>query len=273
MIEVGINDLKSVISAVKEQYQYDFSEYALSSFKRRIERLIEIRHYSSVEELVQQIRGLKLTKDEFLHEITVNVTEMFRDPSFWRAAREFVSKIIQEQGRIRIWHAGCSSGEEVVSMLILLDEYNLLDKAEIVASDIDSAILAKARAGKFSVRNMDLNEKNYQRYHQDGDIKKYFSYNTLTADFDPKLLARVSFREIDLVKAQPFNKFDLVLCRNVMIYFNQYLQNKVLKLFSDCMFKNAHLAIGSKESIAWCDIATNFQIVNAEEKVYKKIKE
>jgi chemotaxis protein methyltransferase CheR len=272
MVEVGILDLKKIIHAIKEKYDYDFSNYALSSFKRRILRILELKNIST-DELVHKINHSEFRKEEFLHEVTVNVTEMFRDPSFWKTIRSILPVVIQNQEKIRIWHAGCSSGEEVFSMLILLKEMNLLGQAEIVASDIDKSILEKAKEGKIHRKSMEINRNNYFSYSGDKGLDKYFREDKDFFYFDKTILGQVSFREIDLVRSVPFSKFDLILCRNVLIYFNQTLQNDVVSLFSNCLFPGGYMAIGAKESITWCEVASKFTSMNQEEKVYKKIKD
>jgi chemotaxis protein methyltransferase CheR len=273
MQEIGIAELKKLTEVIKARFGYDFKDYAMSSFKRRVTRILELKKMPGVETLIAQIEADVFTKSDFLHEITVNVTELFRDPSFWRVMKTVLPNLFLNQEKIRIWHAGCSSGEEVYSMLILLKEMDLLDKVEIIASDIDRCILDKAKEGKISLRNMELNEKNYIRFNPTGDLKKYFLYDKDFAWFDKTMLAKVSFREINLVDTPPFTKCDLILCRNVMIYFNQNLQNEVIKLFHEMLFTYGYLAIGSKESIIWSEYASKFLVVNNEEKIYKKFKE
>jgi chemotaxis protein methyltransferase CheR len=272
MMDVGISDLKKITQAIKDKYEYDFSNYAMSSFKRRIFRILELKNISP-DELVNKISNNSFTKEEFLHEVTVNVTEMFRDPSFWKTIKTIVPAALQNREKIRIWHAGCSSGEEVYSMLILLKEMNLLDRAEIVASDIDKSILGKAKEGKISRKTMDINRNNYLSFSGDKGIDKYFKEDKDFFYFDKSMLNQVSFREIDLVRTVPFSKFDIILCRNVLIYFNQVLQNNVLSLFSNCLFSGGYMAIGAKESISWCEVANKFNPANQEEKIYTKIKD
>ncbi len=273
MQEIGIAELKRLTEVIRQKFGYDFKDYAMSSFKRRVIRILELKKLPDAEALAVQIENNVFTKEDFLHEITVNVTELFRDPSFWRVMKTILPNLYLNQEKIRIWHAGCSSGEEVYSMLVLLKEMDLIDKVEVIASDIDKCILNKAKEGKISLRNMELNEKNYIRYNPTGDLKKYFLYDKDYAYFDRDLLSKVSFREINLVEAKSFTKCDLILCRNVMIYFNQSLQNEVIKLFHEMLFTYGYLAIGSKESIIWSEYASKFLVVNNEEKIYKKFKE
>jgi chemotaxis protein methyltransferase CheR len=282
--EIEIADLRKLTQLIKDKYNYDFKDYAISSFKRRIKRVIEIYKFKSVEALIQKIETQPSFFEEFISEITVNVTEMFRDPTFWRVLREqIVPSILQSHDKISIWHAGCSSGEEVFSMNILLSEMGVLDKAKIVATDIDTSIIDKAKKGVINLKNMELNNKNYATFRTKSDsttpdtqvytLSKYYKEVDNTAILDRSLIDNISFRKHDLVQGQVFSKFDLVLCRNVMIYFNQTLQNNVLYKLHESLFKYGYLSIGSKESLIWCDIANKFIVVNNEEKIYKKIKD
>ncbi len=275
MQEIEIVQLRALTDLLRRKYNYDFSNYAMSSFRRRIQRILEVYKFSSFEALMDKLR----TTDhkffqEFLSEITVNVTEMFRDPSFWIELREHIlPEILNENRNVSIWHAGCSSGEEVFSVAIILKEMDCLDKVRIVATDIDSAIIKKAREGSYSIKNMELNTKNYERAKGQLSLENYYKEQGGKAIFDKSLIKDVIFKEHNLVEGSAFSKFDLILCRNVMIYFNQVLQNQVLKVFHESLYLNSYLAIGSKESLIWCEIANKFMVVNNEEKVYKKVKE
>ncbi|UII29336.1 protein-glutamate O-methyltransferase CheR [Fulvivirga maritima] len=257
---------------MKTKYNYDFTNYAMSSFKRRILRILELQN-TTVDMLIKKLNESEFL-DDFLNEITVNVTEMFRDPPFWRVLRDdILPAIMLNHQKIRIWHAGCSSGEEVFSMTIMLREMGILDKVSIIATDLDTTILERAKSGEYNLKNMELNEKNYIRYQGNSSLRDYYSEVGGKAIMDKSLVENVSFRKHDLVNGEVFNKFDLILCRNVMIYFNQTLQNDVLRKFHESLFKYGYLAIGSKESLIWCDIANKFIVVNNEEKIYKKIKD
>lgn len=274
MQEIEIAELRKLTEVIKEKYDYDFTNYAMSSFRRRILRIIELYKFNSVDSLLKRLTEEPKFFHEFISELTVNVTEMFRDPPFWRELRDhIIPNILLNHERINIWHAGCSSGEEVFSMAILLKEMNMLDKARIIATDLDKAILDKAKLGNYPIKYMDLNEKNYIRFQGQHSLSDYFKENNGRAIMDKSLVQNVSFREHDLVKGPVFSKFDIVLCRNVMIYFNQSLQNLVLKKLHESLFRYSYLLIGSKESLIWCEIANKFIVVNTEEKIYKKIKD
>lgn len=277
MIEdIEISELRNLCQVILEKYKYDFNNYAMSSFKRRILRILEIYKISSVTALIEKIKYDPIFFKQFLNEITVNVTEMFRDPSLWRDLRDkILPNLFSTHQTIKIWHAGCSSGEEVYSMCILLKEMGVLDKVKIYATDIDEPILAKAKEGKFTSKNMiDVNEKNYIRL---GGLHKISDYYTETTGgfvkMDQSLVQNVTYKTHDLVKSGVFNKFDLILCRNVLIYFNQQLQNEVFKMFHESLFNYSYFVIGSKETLIWSDVSSKFIVVNSEEKVFKKVKE
>lgn len=273
MQDIDIADLKRISEFIYLKYHYDFRNYAMSSFKRRVLRIMELKKLT-VEALLKKLNDSPAFINEFLDELTVNVTEMFRDPSFWRIMREeVIPAILLNHKQFKIWHAGCSSGEEVISMSILLKEMGILQDVTIIATDLDVNILDRARMATYPIKNMELNEKNYIRFQGTGTLSNYYREENGNAVFNKELLANVSFRKHDLVVGDIFNKFDLILCRNVMIYFNQTLQNEVLKKFHESLFKYGYLAIGSKESLIWCDYANRFIVVNNEEKIYKKIKD
>ncbi len=274
MQDIHIVDIRKLTDVIRAKYGFDFTNYAISSFKRRVIRILELYKFSNIDALAQKISNDPKFFEEFVSEITVNVTEMFRDPSFWRIMRDnIIPNILLNHKRITIWHAGCSSGEEVYSMAILLKEMGILENSKIIATDIDEQILERARNGVYTVKNMELNEKNYVRYNGENELNKYFEVKNGLAYMDKSLVRDVSYRKHDLVNGAVFNKFDIVLCRNVMIYFNQNLQNDVLKKLHESVFKYGYLAIGSKESLIWCDIANKFIVANNDEKIYKNIKE
>lgn len=274
MQDIDIADLKRISELIHQKYNYDFRNYAMSSFKRRVLRIMELKKLT-VDSLLKKLTDTPVFINEFLDELTVNVTEMFRDPSFWRVMREeIIPAIMLNHKQFKIWHAGCSSGEEVLTMCIMLKEMGILHDVTLIATDLDVNILERAKTATYPIKNMELNEKNYIRFQGTASsLKDYYREENGNAIFNRELLANVSFRKHDLVLGEIFNKFDLVLCRNVMIYFNQSLQNEVLKKFHESLFKYGYLAIGSKESLIWCDYANRFIVVNNEEKIYKKIKD
>lgn len=274
MQDIDIADLRRISELIYEKYNYDFRNYAISSFKRRVARILELKKLT-LTNLLKQLSETPFFIHEFIDELTVNVTEMFRDPAFWTVIRkEIIPAIRHNKKKFKIWHAGCSSGEEVVTMCVLLQEMGVLADVTITASDLDENILRRAETATFSGKNMVLNEKNYQSYggRPGGLNENYFDSENGHSIFKKELMKNVTFIQHDLVLGNPFDTFDLILCRNVMIYFNQALQNDVLRKFHESMYLNGYLCIGAKESLIWCDYANRFSAVNKDEKIYKKIK-
>jgi len=260
-----INDMATV-------YGYDFSDYSRASFKRRLERLITVDHFSSFAEMRYRIRH----DEEYFHhaveEISVTVTEMLRDPVFYQTIRQSVIPVLATYPFIKIWHAGCATGEEVYSMAILLKEAGLLQKSLLYATDINPAALATARKGIFPLANMQQYSRNYVASGGTQEFSSYYTANYHFAQFDPRLSEKMIFATHNLVTDFSFNSFQLVLCRNVMIYFNKDLQNRVLKLFDESLELNGFLGLGSKESIRFSPVAGLYKPVSGREKLWRKIK-
>lgn len=273
MQDIDIADLKQISELIYEKYHYDFRNYAMSSFKRRVIRILELKKLT-LSNLVGKLTNTPPFINEFIDELTVNVTEMFRDPGFWKVMRfEILPAIHKGKKNFKIWHAGCSSGEEVITMAVLLDEMGILNDVSIVATDLDANIIERAKTAAYSIRNMALNEQNYTTFGGSGaGLRRYYSQQNGHVSFDRKLLENVSFQRHDLVTGDVFSKFDLILCRNVMIYFNQDLQNEVLKKFHQSLLLDGYLSIGCKESLTWCHYANRFSVVNNDEKIYRKAK-
>ncbi len=277
MKEIEIKDIRLLTEEINAAYRIDFTQYALSSFNRRVSRVLELHNIDSVQLLIDKIKSNEDYFMEFLSEITVNVTEMFRDPTFWRVLREKIFpalKRLANGNKISIWHAGCATGEEVFSMGVLLRELKMEDEVQIIASDIDNRALNTARKGIYDSKGMAINKKNYDNFNALGDFNKYINNNDNgSTQMDLSLIKNVSFRNHNLTTGHIGASFDLVLCRNVLIYFNQALQNNVLKTLHSCMTKGGYLSVGSKESLLWCEYFNRYEVIDPEEKIYKKIKE
>ena len=274
MQDLDVADLKRISELIYEKYNYDFRNYAMSSFKRRVVRILELKKLTPGN-LLRKLTDTPPFIHEFVDELTVNVTEMFRDPQFWKVMRhEVLPSIRLHKTKFKIWHAGCSSGEEVITMSVLLHEMGILEDVSITATDLDASMLQRAKSSTFAMKNMEVNEKNYASYGGNPfGLRKYFQQQNGHAIFDADLLGGVSFEKHDLVLGEVFDRFDLILCRNVMIYFNQSLQNEVLRKFHESLMPGGFLSIGSKESLIWCDYANRFKVVNSDEKIYRRIKD
>lgn len=272
--KLDVADLKRISELIYERYNYDFRNYAMSSFKRRVVRILELKKLT-LNHLLNKLDDTPPFIHEFVDELTVNVTEMFRDPGFWNVIRQEVIPAIRlQKKKFNIWHAGCSSGEEVLTMTMLLHEMGIADDVVITATDLDAGMLERAQTGSYPMKGMDVNERNYAGFGgNSAGLSKYYQQQNGHAIFHRELLNNVTFLKHDLVLGETFDQFDLILCRNVMIYFNQTLQNEVLKKFHQSLTPHGYLSIGSKESLIWCDYANRFQVVNNDEKVYRKIKD
>ncbi len=264
-------DLIRIAGKIKITHGYDFLNYAQPSFRRRVQRVLELKKLT-VTDLLQKIEEHPAFITELLHELTVNVTEMFRDPNFWSLLRKkILPSFTKKENKIRIWHAGCSTGEEVFSMAILLAETGIYQHADILATDIDDTLLQKARTGIYPAKSMELNNRNYR---ESGGLRHLGAFSRTDRDkvlFDTALLANVTFEKHDLVTGRMDRYFDLILCRNVMIYFNQDLQNQVLKKFHKSLASEGYLALGAKESLAWHEVTAKFAQEDRTVKVYRKI--
>ena len=264
-------NIELLINDVFELYGYDFTEYARASLNRRIRRLYALDKFLSFDELRYRIKNDPLYLKRFIEEVTVNVTEMFRDPSFYMTLRKEILPRLGTHPYIRIWHAGCSTGEEVYSLAVLLKEANLLSKSIIYATDINPGVLEKARAGIFPIESMKQYSENYIASGGRDDFSAYYSASYNGAKFDQALSRQMVFSTHNLVSDSSFNEFHLIICRNVLIYFDKQLQEKVFKLFDRSLGMLSYLALGSKETLTGSHFQTRYQQVD-NEKIWKKVK-
>lgn len=259
-----------LLSDLLEQYGYDFTGYSRASLKRRISRLYSLDKALSFAEFRYKILDDQVYFKRFVEQITVNVTEMFRDPSFFKTLREEVLPKLGTYPLIRIWLAGCSTGEEAYSISIILKELNLLHKSLIYATDLNPAVLERAAQSMFAMNQMKQYSENYIL---SGGIKDFSSYYTASyslAKFDDELKRKIIFSTHNLVSDRSFNEFQLILCRNVLIYFERDLQHNVLDLFDISLENLGYLALGTKETIEFSRIAKKYKRLPGE-KIWRKV--
>jgi chemotaxis protein methyltransferase CheR len=269
-VELTRKDILKVISEFKKNYSYDFENYAELSFKRRIEYLLVSHNLTGIEELLAKTSADETYFRKCINDITVNTTELFRDPDVWLNLRRSVFNSFKDKSRINIWHAGCSSGEEVYSTLILLNEMNLLDRAKVLGTDINTDILRKAKEGVFNKR---LNQSYFNNFEKvlsvnplangnnpDITYNKYYEQDEKTKLFRVKKFIRekATFKYHNLVEGSVFSRFDMIFCRNVIIYFNAELQNKVVSMFHESLFSQGMLLVGVHENIAYLPAGSKF---------------
>ncbi|MCW3073146.1 MAG: CheR-type methyltransferase [Flaviaesturariibacter sp.] len=269
----GVKDeeMELLVADLLEVYGYDFTNYARASLKRRLNRLYALDGFPSFAEFRYRIKSDPDYLKRFVEEITVNVTEMFRDPQFYKKLREEVLPVLATYPLIRIWHAGCSTGEEVYSMAIVLSEMGLLQKSLLYATDLNPDVLEVARTGIYSLNHMKLHSENYIASGGTKDFSSYYTAKYDRAKFKDSLKGKMIYATHNLVSDKSFNEFQLILCRNVLIYFDKDLQEKVLHLFDQSLEQLGFLALGSKETIRFSGIATKYKQLEGE-KVWRKTK-
>ncbi|MDW0117197.1 protein-glutamate O-methyltransferase CheR [Sporosarcina thermotolerans] len=282
-----MNDIKSEISSPKdlekieidlflqgifEWYGYDYRDYAYHSIKRRIWHRIHAERLNSVLELLDKVLHNPDCMQRLTEDFSINVTEMFRDPLFFLEFRKKVIPILRTYPSIRIWHAGCSTGEEVYSMAILLQEEGLYDKTKIYATDINTNVLRIAKNGIFSISNMKRYTNNYLEAGGTRSFSEYYKVTNDKVKFDPSLSKNVVFAQHNLVTDRSFNEFHVILCRNVLIYFNRNLQAKVHQLFYESLGMFGILGLGDKETISFTNKADYYKELSRQQKIYQKIK-
>lgn len=270
--DIEVNDIKKITDTIKSHYGFDFENYAISSFQRRVKRFMDLQNVKSIDLIIEKLKSNPFYFKKFLSEITVNVTEMFRDPTFWIALKkEVLLPLFKNKQEIKIWHAGCSSGEEVYSMAILLDNIGKLNSSKIYATDIDEKILFKAENRIFSEKNIETNSSNFKEILPNINLLDYFDQHDNNFRVKTSLTQNILFRTHDLVTEAELSEVDIILCRNVLIYFNQNLQNRVIKKLTDGLASKGILCIGSKESLIWSDDIQKYEEVNKEGKIFRKI--
>ncbi len=270
MVMIEDEQMDLLLTDLFERYGYDFTHYARASLKRRINRVWSLDKFPSFAELRYRIRTDTEYIKRFVEELTVNVTEMFRDPFFYKALRTDVLPTLAAKPFIRIWHAGCSTGEEVFSMAILLKEAGLLHKSLLYATDLNPDVLASARKGIVALSQMKQYSENYVLSGGVADFSMYYTAQYGYAKFLDELAERMVFSTHNLVSDRSFNEFDLILCRNVLIYFDKALQQRVLSLFDESLGLLSYLALGAKETLRFSTLEAKYRPLNGE-KIWRKI--
>ncbi len=262
-------ELEIILDDMLKFYGYDFTEYSKASIKRRIHRLMMMDRFPSFAEFRFRVKTDEQYLKRFVEEITVNVTEMFRDPEFYKVIRSEVLPVLATYPLIRIWHAGCSTGEEVFSLAIVLHEAGLLHKSLMYATDLNPDVLNKAASGIFSLVKMKQYSENYIASGGLHDFSEYYTAKYDKAIFDKKLSSKMVFATHNLVSDRSFNEFQLIFCRNVLIYFEKNLQDKVFDLFDNSLENLGFLALGAKETLRFTPIAKKYKQLGRE-KIWRK---
>ena len=264
-------EIELLLEGVFRHYGFDFRAYAYASIRRRLWKRVEGEELRTISQLQARILHDADAMERLLLDLSVNVTSMFRDPGFYREFRATVVPLLRTYPFIRIWHAGCSTGEEVFSMAILLEEEGLYDRARLYATDINDVVLQRAKQGIFPLERMQEYTENYIKAGGTRSFSEYYTAKYDGALFSPALTRNIVFSQHNLVTDRSFSEFHVIFCRNVLIYFDKSLQNRVHRLFYESLVMFGVLALGSKESLKFSQFEPCYEKVSSTEKLYKKV--
>ena len=262
--------IELLLEAIFRHYGHDFRAYAFSSLRRRLKKRLDGEGLASFSALQALVLHDGAAMDRLLRDLSVSVTGMFRDPSFFLAFRETVVPILRTYPFVRIWHAGCATGEEVYALAIMLEEEGLYDRSRIYATDISADALEKAKAGIYSLTRMREYTRNYLQAGGARSFSEYYTANYDAALFDPQLRRNVLFAQHNLATDTSFSEFNVILCRNVMIYFDRTLKERVFKLFESSLGSLGILCLGRRESLRFTSTENEYQEFDARERIYRR---
>jgi chemotaxis protein methyltransferase CheR len=265
------SDIRLLLDALYERAGVDFRAYAYSSLKRRILARVQRENVGSISGLQKLVLRDRDGLDRLVTGLTIHVTAMFRDPAFYRLMRHDIVPVLRTYSFLRFWVAGCSTGEEVYSLAILLQEEGLYPRCRIYATDLNEAVLAKAQSGIFPLAAMQEYTRNYQLAGGHRSFAEYYTADSNFAILRPELRANIVFAAHNLVGDASFNEFHGIFCRNVMIYFNRTLQERVHRLFYESLLTFGYLGLGRSETVRFTPHASAYEEVSAREKLYRKV--
>jgi len=265
-------EIDLLLEAVYRHYGYDFREYAHASLKRRVHGMMRNESVQTISGLQNLILHDTGAFSRFLLALSVNVTSVYRDPEFFLAFRRLVVPTLRTYPFIRIWHAGCSTGEEVYSMAILLQEEGLYEKCRIYATDMDEAVLKQANDGIFPLENAAQYASNYKRSGGTQNLSDYYTGGYGNGIFRASLRSNIVFSQHNLAMDRSFNEFNVILCRNVMIYFTKALQDRVHALFYESLANFGILGLGSKETLQFTPYEKEFEQLETGSRLYKRLR-
>ncbi|MBI3071191.1 MAG: protein-glutamate O-methyltransferase CheR [Deltaproteobacteria bacterium] len=264
-------EIRLLLEGIYRCYGYDFRDYALASIERRFARQVEAEGATTISGLQEKVLHDAAAMERLLFAMATHVTSMFRDPSFYVAFRQTVVPLLRASKYTRIWHAGCSTGEEVYSLAILLHEEDLYNKCRIYATDFSEGVLRIAKEGVFPLTEMKEYTKDYLEAGGHATFSNYYSAKYDHVIFRPALRENVLFAHHNLVTDGSFNEFDVILCRNVMIYFNKSLQDRVHRLLYESLAPRGVLGLGQKEFLRFTPEEHHYEVLDGPERLYRKV--
>ena len=263
-------EMRLLLEAVYAKYSHDFRDYSGASLKRRVQHALLQFGCDTISQLQSRVLHDPVVFQQLLEILTIPFTEMFRDPTYWLALRQQVVPLLRTYPSLKVWVAGCATGEEVFSLAILLQEEGLLERTLIYATDINPVVLEKARQGIFPIAAVRQHTANYQAAGGKHAFSDYYSAAYNAARFDPALIANVTFADHSLATDTVFSETHFISCRNVLIYFNKALQNRALGLFHESLCHRGFLGLGSKESLDFSHFADRFEPVAKRDRIFRK---
>ena len=268
--EIENLEIELLLDAIFKRYGYDFRRYSRASLKRRVNHFLSKTGFEKVAEIIPRLIYDKSFFDSLLYTISITVTEMFRDPFVYKTIREKVIPFLKTYPFIKIWHAGCATGEEAYSIAILLEEEGLYDRSQIYATDFNDFALKKAKEGIYPVENIKEFTANYQASGGKEAFSKYYHSKYDFVIMNQGLNKNITFANHNLASDTVFGEIHLIMCRNVLIYFGKSLQDRALKLFYESLAFKGFLCLGTKESIRFTGVQGNFKAIDEKGKIYQK---
>jgi len=264
-------EIDLLLEGVYRHYGVDFRGYALGSLKRRLTRRMRDEGTPTLSALQDKVLHDPDAMERLMVTLSISVTSMFRDPTFYKAFREKVVPLLRTYPYIRLWNAGCATGEETVSLAIVLEEERLLDRTRIYATDFNAEVVDRARAGEFPLSRMKAYTENYLKAGGGGEFSRYYTAEGPVARFSPQLMQNIVFAKHNLASDGSFNEFHGILCRNVLIYFGTSLQLRVHTLFHESLVNFGVLGLGHKETIRFTPLEHCYEAIDSNEKLYRRV--
>jgi chemotaxis protein methyltransferase CheR len=265
--EIEINLL---LEAIFQRYGYDFRSYARASIDRRLRQFLSSAGTDSISGMISKALRDKSFSTALIQHFSIAVTEMFRDPSVYLAIRREVVPLLRTYPHVKVWHAGCATGEEVYSMAILLKEEGLYDKSNLFGTDFNDSALEQAKEGIYPADKMKAFTKNYQQAGGNASFAHYYHASYESAAMDGALKKRVTFANHNLVTDEVFGEMHVIFCRNVLIYFNKDLQGRALRIFTDSLVRGGFLCLGNKEDLQFTAVRNEYDVVDEKARIFRK---
>jgi len=269
--EIGIVDTRNVLKAIKETHDLDFKNHALTFFKRRLSYIVDKYNLKDAEALVDKLTHEADFYELFLKEISIETTELFRDPSLWRHLMDkFLPGLLKNQNSFKIWFPEIASGEELYSMAIMMNELGFINKVQFVVGSISQLRLDELKQGRFDLKKMEVNRANFKRIFSEAELEDYYRTEGEQGYINPELLQNIELARQNTYYDQPPRSVKMIMWRNQMLYFNQILQERLLKSFCHCLMPGGHLIVGMNEKIDYWNSDKDYILVGDNENIYKK---